>query len=624
MTLKVGDTRQLQVTVLDEDGKAVADQELYFYSTQRRLASADTTGLVTAHQPGEANIIVVAAHPDGKYIRGEVVVTVPYPPVAEVALKAPPQTVYTGVSTPIMTMVKDAAGLTRDDVNVTFTSSNSSIASFDPFNNLTAHKKGKVQITATAEGISTTHKLDVKENPVKKLMINAPASEIRTGDVLQFSVTALGSGDKPVTEVPVSYTFAGKSDDPSEYAGGLVKPDGRFVAYQTGMYVVTARCGMISAQKTIKVTSRQEDVAREIELVGQGMVTDKHTSDLWVWEGQDGRDYAVTGTWGADGEAFFWDVTDPANIIAIDTIKVDARTVNDVKVSEDGKICVISREGASSRKNGIIILDVSDPKEVWILAEYTEGLTGGVHNLFIYKDHVYALSAGRRYDIINIEDPAYPKKVGSFELDTPGHSIHDVWVADGLAYSSNWHDGVQIVDVGNGIAGGSPSNPVKVASYAYPSGWNHAAFPFFSKSTGKFYVIAGDEAFPNGLYVKDKPTLAGGYLHVIDFTDMENPREVAKYEVPGAGSHNFWIEGETLYVANYNAGLRIVDISGDLLGDLFRQGREIGWFMPHSKKGVIPNAAMTWGPQPHKGYIFFSDWNSGLWSVKMKQDKVEN
>ena len=44
----------------------------------------------------------------------------------------------------------------------------------------------------------------------------------------------------------------------------------------------------------------------------------------------------------------------------IDTIKVDARTVNDVKISEDGRVGIISREGASNRKNGLVILDVTD------------------------------------------------------------------------------------------------------------------------------------------------------------------------------------------------------------------------------------------------------------------------
>ena len=158
----------------------------------------------------------------------------------------------------------------------------------------------------------------------------------------------------------------------------------------------------------------------------------------------------------------------------------------------------------------MVLVDVVDPSNPTILSTFDEELTGGVHNLFIYKKHVYALSAGRRYDVINIADPRKPHRVGSFELETPRHSIHDVWIEDGIAYSSNWRNGVQIVDVGNGITGGTPEKPVKVGSYAYPSGWNHAAFPYRSKGTGKFYVVAGDETFPYGLSTQNKPTYPRG------------------------------------------------------------------------------------------------------------------
>ena len=35
---------------------------------------------------------------------------------------------------------------------------------------------------------------------------------------------------------------------------------------------------------------------------------------------------------------------------------------------------------------------------------------------------------------------------------------------------------------------------------------------------------------------------------------------------------------EIMYVAYFNGGLRVVDISGELVGDLYRQGREIAKF----------------------------------------------
>ena len=34
-------------------------------------------------------------------------------------------------------------------------------------------------------------------------------------------------------------------------------------------------------------------------------------------------------------------------------------------------------------------------------------------------------------------------------------------------------------------------------------------------------------------------------------------------------------------------------------------------------EGFTPNAPQVWGAQPHKGNIFFSDYNSGLWVVKL-------
>ncbi|MDP2322089.1 MAG: hypothetical protein Q8O42_22460 [Acidobacteriota bacterium] len=96
---------------------------------------------------------------------------------------------------------------------------------------------------------------------------------------------------------------------------------------------------------------------------------------------------------------------------------MDARTVSDVKISEDGRVAVITREGASNRRNGIVLLDVSDPMNgVRILSRFDDELTGGVDNAFIHDKHVYALSAGQRYDIINIEDPTRPQRVGRFEL----------------------------------------------------------------------------------------------------------------------------------------------------------------------------------------------------------------
>ena len=196
-------------------------------------------------------------------------------------------------------------------------------------------------------------------------------------------------------DYPVQFATFGVPTDGIVAPGaiGQVDEEGAFVAERTGTHTVIADGFTTSASATVAVVPR--NVRKDVEVVGQGPVRDRRTSDLWVWEGVDGRDYAVTGTHSADGHAYFWDVTDPSAIALIDTVRVDARTVNDVKVSEDGMFCVISREGASNRKNGLVILDVSDPLNgVSVIARYDDQLSGGVHNVFIAEDHVYALSAG--------------------------------------------------------------------------------------------------------------------------------------------------------------------------------------------------------------------------------------
>ena len=103
----------------------------------------------------------------------------------------------------------------------------------------------------------------------------------------------------------------------------------------------------------------------------------------------------------------------------------------------------------------------------------------------------------------------------------------------------------------------------------------------FENVRGKFYMIAGDETGRRG----NTPGYEGeaermdGWIHIIEWDEWGEPHEVARYEVPEVGTHNLWVEDDILYIAYYQGGLRVVDLSGELLGDLYRQGREIGYFL---------------------------------------------
>jgi hypothetical protein len=630
LSLAIGEKATLQAAVKDKDGQP-AEATVVFYSRAPASVAVTPDGLVEAYRSGEHVLVAMVPKFQGPFdkeslnfydealLSAEIRVTVPQPPLASVRFEALPERLYAGTTIVVGASLSDTSGASRHDVPVTFSSSSPDVADIDPTGQLALRRAGRATLTARAETVSASAEVDVVADPVRKIELTASASKGRTGDVIRFTAVARDSSGDPVPDYPIQLaTFSRPAQDIlAAGAAAFIDADGAFVAERTGLHTVVAIGGPHSARETVEISER--NVRKDVEVVGHGAVRDRHSSDLWVWQAPDGRDYAVTGTWGADGHAYFWDVTNPASIQLVDTVRVDARTVNDVKVSEDGRIAVISREGASNRKNGLVILDVSNPTDgVRILARYDDQLNGGVHNVFIADNHVYALSNGRRYDIINVEDPAKPYRVGRFELDTPGHSIHDVWVVDGIAYSSNWEDGVVAVDVGGGGRGGAPNHPMKLGSYTHPSGWNHAAFPYRSKSTGKFYVFAGDEAFPYSFDPDGKtPLRAAGWIHVVEWDDWEKPREVARFQVPEAGTHNLWIEDDVLYVAYYNGGLRIVDVSGELRGDLYKQGREIAYWHAYDPEGFVKNAPFSWGPQPYKGHIFLSDFNSGLWAVKL-------
>jgi hypothetical protein len=552
-------------------------------------------------------------------VQASIEVDVAFPPLARIDLPPLGERFFVGAAVRHTAKAYDQADDYRTDAAIRWTTSDPSVATVNRFGVLEAHKPGTVVLTAAAENVTARHTYNVIANPIRSVTIAATADTGRTGDVLRFTAQALDAQGRRIADAPITYTMVANPEDSvvAQFPAAEIDQKGRFVAQKAGDYTILALAPGHTAQRTVQIGNRH--ITREIDFVGQAAVRDVATSDLWIWEGPDGRDYGITGTHSAQGATYFWDVTDPASPVMTDSLVVDARTTNDVKISEDGRIAVISREGASNRRNGIVILDVSNPRAVKVLSRYDDELTGGVHNLFIYQQHVYAVNNGRRFDVINIEDPTKPHRVGRFELDTPGHGIHDIWIVDGVAYTSNWGDGVVMIDVGNGKWGGSPSNPVEINRFRDVGGATHAAFPYQSP-TGKFYVFMGDEIgrqVPGG-EGDNKPPAMSGYVHIVDFTDPENPEEVARYEVPEAGSHNMWIENDMLYAAFYNGGLRVVDISGELKGNLYYQNREIARYMAYDPEGKVANAPFTWGAQPHKGNLFFAEYHSGLWAVKLK------
>ncbi len=416
---------------------------------------------------------------------------------------------------------------------------------------------------------------------------------------------------------------------------GLIDETGAFVGNRAGTFQVTANFGSRTADATVTLTGR--DVTRDVKLVGKVVRSQFATSEVWIHPG--GNVAYLATTMGGD-RVYALDVSNPAAPAIVDSIMVNARSINDIMTTPDGNYLVITREGADNRKNGILIADTRDPLHPKAITEFTEGVTAGVHSAFVHRQekhgtHVYLTNDGTgALHIVDISDPSKPAEVAQWKprVATSGMMLHDIDVQNGLLYGSWWNDGLVILDVGNGVRGGTPAKPVLVSQLKYdldslykrvgqtagPMGFvrgTHTAWRH------KNYVFIADEVFANTdlMAIGSGPSRAYGRLHVVDVSDIDRPKPVAWYEPEYGGVHNIWVAGDTLYVGAYNAGFKAFDVSGELRGDLLAQGRLIGDFMPSDPKGKVPNAAMTWGVvvNPKDGLAYVNDLNSGLYILRL-------
>lgn len=632
VSLRAGESVALKVTAYDASGKVIPDALVRV--NLPRTAGTFADGKVTAFIAGNFTATAVATGAAGaEPVSIEIPVVVAWPALARLEITAEPGGLYTGVTLAHTATGTHADGSPRPGLVPAWRSSDPSVATVDRFGHVTALKPGAVTIAATADGVSANKVYTVTANPVASIALAIAETTIRTGDVITLAGTPRRADGTPVTDAPItwSYTYRAPEGNTVQAPGGAgIIDNGHFVGNYPGLYTILASAGAANARTTIEVTPR--DVKKRFTVVGRGIIRDTHTSDLWPYTGKDGRDYCIVGTWGGDGYAHVFDITDLANIKRTDSIKIDARTINDVTVSPDARYAVLSREGASNRVNGVVLLDLADPAHPKIASSFDTELTGGVHNMFATNDHLFAVSGGSKYVIINTEDLAKPTYVSEYRH--PNARLHDLWVRDGIAYSAQGGVGTVIVDVGNGRWGGTLKEPKLITTFPINSG--HEIYPYVQASTGKVYLFIGDEQMSRRGRVWEGtnyqlstpgggppprggvPQTSGGYTHIVDFTDPKNPRKVGRYHLEDYGSHDIIVENDILYQAYYDGGVRVVDVSGMLMGNLADQGREIAVFKPFDPEGYTPNAPFVMNAMPWKGHVLFTDFNSGLWAGKLE------
>lgn len=352
-------------------------------------------------------------------------------------------------------------------------------------------------------------------------------------------------------------------------------------------------------------------------LSGGNNVPDRFSSDLWIH-----GSWAYTGTWGraprngVRGDALkIWSLDATGAPTLADSIKIPGvSNVSDVQVSEDGSVLVFSTEGGVNA--GLYVYSLADPRAPALLDSAL--VADGIHTATVadISGSRYVFAARNPQSpallVYNITDPASIALEATVPIP-PAYGIHDTFVRDGLAFVFAWSTGVIIYDVGDGVHGGSPSNPVEVSRLVttddnVPGGPSvHNGWWFHNPvSEENRYLFIGQEGA--GVVGAE----SSGDLHVVDVFDIEHPREVAFFHLDGAGTHNFWVDEprQILYMAYYNAGVVALDVSGQLQGDL--SNRLIAQIKPGGDGDTY-----TWGVQLANGSLYAIDMLSGLWQLRV-------
>lgn len=365
--------------------------------------------------------------------------------------------------------------------------------------------------------------------------------------------------------------------------------------------------------------------SQTLPVLGLGAIPDRFTAEVAVRGST-----AYTTTWGRRGTLagnalYVWDVSGATPVLADSAFVEEATTLGDVQISDDGALLLVGTEPQPTGK--VVLYSLANPRRPERIGQFgSPNTANGVHTAKLARvgGTLYGFLAvdpgpngPARLVVLDLSTPAAPREV--FMRLMGGPVVHDVFVRDGLLFTALWHEGLTIWDIGGGGRGGTPGAPVQVGNVRTVNGSVHNVAWVKLPDGDARYAWVGEEG-PGGV----AGAASSGDIHVVDVSDPSRPREVAVYGVPGAGTHNFAVdEGRgILYAAYYNAGVRALDVRGDLGActteqrtadgrcDLVKMGRELAHGLTDTGRDVF-----VWGVALEGGALYASDMFNGLWKL---------
>lgn len=305
--------------------------------------------------------------------------------------------------------------------------------------------------------------------------------------------------------------------------------------------------------------------------------------------------YAIVG--GTDG-TYFVEITQPGMPVLRDFVPgaLDSCTWREYKTY--AHYAYLGSD--DSEDNRFQIVDLSYLPDSVHLVYDSDSLFRRVHTLYIDGDKLYGggityADTSSAMSVYSLAQPESPVLIRRLEQDYPWiEYVHDMFVRNDTIYASAGFQGLFIFTLRG------DSQFVLIGQYTlYPDqGYNHSSY---LTEDGK-YLVFTDEV-PDGLPFK-----------LIDVSDMSNiSLQYRENTSPGATPHNPYIRNQILYMASYQDGVHMYDLSQvntpDKIGyfDTYWQNDNTGGFND-------PVYAGCWGawPFPEDQLVIALDMQNGL------------
>ncbi len=247
-TINIGQGTQVVATLLDSLGNVLTGRTIAWGSSAASIAKTSATGYTTGVSAGKATISATSGTVTAS-IQITVTSTSSVTGPKSVAVALSSSSLAVGGSANATATVVDSAGNVLSGLTVTWTSSNSAVASVTSTGVVKALAGGSTSITATVSGLSGSAPLTVTSSSVSvaSVTVTLNTSTLTVGQLGQATAVARDASGNVVTGQPVTWSMASGSSYASVSSTGLVS------ALSAGTAQVKATVGTASGLATLTV-----------------------------------------------------------------------------------------------------------------------------------------------------------------------------------------------------------------------------------------------------------------------------------------------------------------------------------------------------------------------------------